>query len=238
MGEDGKKKLGKRDGAKDVLEYKKEGYLPEAMLNFLAFIGWNPGGDEQEIFTKEELINAFDIKDIHISGGKFNEEKLDWINKEHIKKLSEDVLEKYIFEWLPKELQIKKIIPLIVERINKFGDIKMMVDSGELDFFYKEPIYQKEKLIFKNTIPEKILNNLKIALANLESVNDDDFNKENIKDILMKEADKLESRGELLHPIRFALSGLDKSPDPFILSEILGKEKTLLRLNKAISILN
>ena len=237
MGPDGKKKLGKRDGAKDFLEYKKEGYLPEAMLNFLAFIGWSPEGQE-EILTPQEFINLFDIKKIHISGGKFNEEKLDWINKEHIKKLSEDDLEKCVFEWLPKELRIKKIIPIIVERISKFGDIKEMVERGELDFFYKEPKYQKEKLIYKNTGIEKISNNLKEVLNVIEMTEENDFNKENIKIILMELADKLENRGEILHPIRFALSGLDKSPDPFVLIEILGKKESISRINKAISILS
>jgi len=237
MGVDGKKKLGKRDGAKDFLEYEKEGYLPEAMMNFLAFIGWSPK-DEKEIFTPQEFVDLFDISQIHISGGRFNEEKLDWINKEHIKRLPEGKLKEYVFKWLPKELHITKIVPIIMERISKFGDIKEMVTNGELDFFYKEPVYQKEKLIFKNATSEKILSNLKVALSTMESMDDSDFNKENIKDILMKEADKLESRGELLHPIRFALSGLDKSPDPFILSEILGKKETLLRINKAISILS
>ena len=236
MGPDGKKKLGKRDGAKDFLEYKKEGYLPSAMVNFLAFIGWSPKGEE-EILTPEEFINLFDIKQIHISGGKFNEEKLGWINKEHIKKLSKEDLEKNIFAWLPKELQIKKIIPIITERISKFGDIKTMVDSGELDFFYKEPVYLKEKLVYKNTEIEKISNNLKKALDALESIEGDDFTKENIKNILMVIADKLENRGEILHPLRFALSGLDKSPDPFILAEILGKEETINRLDVAIKIL-
>jgi len=237
MGPDGKKKLGKRDGAKDFLEYKKEGYLPNAMLNFLAFIGWSPK-DEKEILTPEEFINLFDIKQIHISGGKYNEEKLDWINKEHIKLLSGSDLEKYIFEWLPKELQIKKIVPIIAERISKFGDIKMMIESGELDFFYKEPEYEKEKLIYKNTEPAKIVNNLREALDVIKMTEEGDFNKENIKTLLMEVADRLENRGEILHPVRFALSGLDKSPDPFILIDILGKKESISRINKAISILS
>ena len=234
MGPDGKKKLGKRDGAKDVLEYKAEGYLPEAMLNFLAFIGWNPG-TETEVFTKDELIKSFDIKGIHISGGKFNEEKLDWINKEHIKKLSQDELEKNIFAWLPQELKINKIIPIIAERISKFSDIKGMVDSSELDFFYKQPEYQREKLIFKNSPSDNIKNNLVEVFSILENTAESDFTKENIKNILMQIADKKDSRGEVLHPVRFALSGLDKSPDPFILIEILGKNESLKRIDKAIS---
>jgi len=234
MGPDGKKKLGKRDGAKDFLEYEKEGYLPEAMLNFLAFIGWSPDG-EQEILTPEEFINLFDIKKIHISGGKFNEEKLDWINKEHIKRLNKNQLEKYVYEWLPKELQTKKLIPIIVERISKFGDIKEMIEKGELDFFYKEPEYKKEQLIYKDTPINIITANLKNALEVFTMTKDNDFNKDNIKRFLMEIADNLDNRGQILHPIRFALSGLDKSPDPFILADILGKKETMLRINKAIT---
>ena len=238
MGADGKKKLGKRDGAKDFLEYEKEGYLPEAMLNFLAFIGWSPKEGEKEILTPDEFVNIFDFKQIHISGGGYNEDKLDWINKEHIKLLKEDELEKHVFAWLPKELQIKKIIPIITERISKFGDIKGMVDSGELNFFYQEPVYEKDKLIYKNTEKEIILANLKSVLEIIRDTKEEDFNKENIKLFLMELADSLENRGQVLHPVRFALSGLEKSPDPFILADILGKEETIKRLNKAISLLS
>jgi glutamyl/glutaminyl-tRNA synthetase len=206
------------------------------MLNFLAFIGWSPLGEE-EILTPQEFINLFDIKKIHISGGKFNEEKLDWINKEHIKKLPFDKLKEYVFKWLPDELKIEKIIPIIVDRIYKFSDIKKMIESNELDFFYKEPEYGKEKLIFRNTDAQKIKDNLSEVINALNKINENDFVQENIKNILMKITENKESRGEVLHPVRFALSGLDKSPDPFILIEILGKEKTIKRLDKAISLL-
>lgn len=237
MGGDGKKKLGKRDGAKDFLEYEKEGYLPEAMLNFLAFIGWSPKG-EKEILTSDEFINLFDIKQIHISGGKYNEEKLDWINKEHIKLLKEEDLEKYVFAWLPKELQIKKIIPIITERISKFGDIKLMVDNGELDFFYKEPVYEANKLIYKDTDKDKTVSNLKEVLEVIKMTDESQYNKDNIKIFLIELADSKENRGQILHPVRFALSGLEKSPDPFILADILGKTETITRINKAISALS
>jgi glutamyl-tRNA synthetase len=236
MGPDGKKKLGKRDGAKDFLEYKKEGYLPEAMMNFLAFIGWNPGTNE-EIITPEEFVNLFDIKQIHISGGQFNEEKLDWINKEHIKKLTEEEKEKYIFEWLPKELQIKKLLPIIVERISKFGDVKTMLENGELDFFYKKPTYSKEKLIYKNSSVETIIANLENAVNKLGETGEFEFTKEEVKMRLNQVSYETGKSGEVLHPVRFALSGLDKSPDPFTIAEILGKEETVSRLNEAINIL-
>lgn len=233
MALDGKKKLGKRDGAKDVLEYKKEGYLPEAMINFLALLGWNPG-DEKEIFTIEELLNTFDLTRIGHAGAQWNDKKLDWINKEHIKKLSFEELKKNIFEYLPDELKIEKIIPIISERISKFGEIKEMLERGELDFFYRSPEYPKEKLIYKNTNLEKISVNLKEAYKKLSNLDETNFTEDVIKKVLMKIADNLDNRGELLHPVRFALSGLDKSPDPFIIAEILGKNETLSRLQKAI----
>jgi len=233
MGPDGKKKLGKRDGAKDVLDYKEEGYLPEAMINFLTFIGWNPGG-EKEIFSKEELIKAFNIENIHNGGGKFNEEKLNWINKEHIKKLTLEELKNNILKYLPEELKIEKLVPIIAERISKWSDVKEMVEKGELNFFYKQPVYNKEKLIYKNTGIEKISQNIKEAILCLEKILEKDFTNENIKNSLIQIADKLGNRGELLHPVRYALSGLDKSPDPFIIAEILGKNETLSRLQKAI----
>jgi glutamyl/glutaminyl-tRNA synthetase len=182
----------------------------------------------------QELIDVFDLSRIGHSGAQWNDEKLDWVNKEHLKKLPAEELKNKIFEWLPKELQIEKLVPVIVERISKFGDIKNMLERGELDFFYVEPKYAKEKLIYKNTPVEKISANLKQAMEALSKLDEKDFTVENIKNTLMQIADKLENRGQLLHPVRFALSGLDKSPDPFTIAEILGKNETLLRLQKAI----
>ncbi|MEI8270375.1 MAG: glutamate--tRNA ligase [bacterium] len=233
MGKDGHKKLGKRDGAKDVLDYNTEGYLPEALINFLVFLGWNPGGD-REIFSKNELINIFEISRIGHSGAQWNDEKLDWFNKEYIKKIPSEELKNKIFEYLPEELKIEKLVPIITERISKFGDIKNMILVGELDFFCKTPEYSKEKLIYKNVPSEKISENIKLAITELEKINEKDFTVENIKNSLMQVAGNLESRGELLHPVRYALSGLDRSPDPFTIAEILGKNETLSRLQKAI----
>lgn len=233
MGKDGTKKLGKRDGAKDALEYKNEGYLPEAMINFLSLLGWHPSGDK-EIFSVEELTNEFAIERIQKSGAMWNDDKLDWMNKEHIKMLDQDDLQKEVFNWLPKELHNEKLIPLITERISKFGDIRTMLEGGELDFFYKTPEYSGDKLIYKDSTKEKIATNLSQIVEEIKDLNND-FNKEKIKDILMTLGEKSGNRGEMLHPMRFALSGLDKSPDPFIISEILGKEETINRLNTAIN---
>ena len=228
-----KSKLSKRHGALSVLEYKEMSYLPEAILNFLALIGWNPGNN-QEIFTLEELLREFSFKKIQKSGGIFNIKKLDWINKEHIKLLSPEEIEKNILKWLPENMRNPKLVFIILERISKWGDIKDMVARGELDFFFKQPKYAKEKLIYKNISPERIAKNLKLAIRNLENLPKEKFTKENINVILVKTADSVGSRGEVLHPIRYALSGMDTSPDPFVIAEILGKDETIYRLKKAI----
>jgi len=233
MGIDGKKKLGKRDDAKDVLDYEKDGYLPDAMINYLAFLGFNPGG-EKEVYTREELINVFDLSKIQHSGAQWSDDKLNWINKEHMKLLSKEKIEKNILEQLPENMRNPKLVPIIFERISKWGDIKEMKEKGELDLFFKQPSCPKEKLIFKNSSSKKISENLQLAIKALEELEEENFTQENIKTALMNIANKLESRGELLHPVRYALSGLDKSPDPFIIAEILGKNETLSRLQKAV----
>lgn len=235
LGESGNKKLGKRDGAKDILDYDKDGYLPEAMFNFLAFIGWNPGeGDNREVMTKAEILESFDLSHIQRGGGKFNEEKLEWLNKEHMKKLPYEVLEKNIFNQLPEDLRDKKIVPLIAERISKWSDVKALAESGELDFFVKAPQYDKAKLVFKDTPVEKINENIKLAIKALTEIPDESFNMDAVKDALMQIAIMLPSKGEILHPVRVALSGRDKSPDPFTIAGVLGKNETLSRLQNAV----
>lgn len=233
MGDEGKKKLGKRDGAKDVLEYRDEGYLPSAMMNFLALLGWNPGG-EKEVFTPAELIELFTLNKIQRSGGQFGDEKLEWINKEHMKLLPKEEIERNILENLPENMRNPKLVPIIFDHISKWGDVKGIVERGEIDFFFKKPVYDKSKLIFKTTPENKIKNNLELALNALEKISEDNFKFDEIKNTLMLIAENLESRGEILHPVRFALSGLDKSPDPFIIAEILGKNETISRLQQAI----
>ena len=226
-----KSKLSKRHGAVSALEYREQGYLPEALLNFVALIGWNPGND-REIFTLDELVKEFSLKKVQKSGGVFNIEKLDWINKEHIKLLPKEEIEKNILAWLKpacagfrentqNEKIFPKLIPIIEERISKWGDIKDMIERGELRFFFEAPNYDKLKLIFKNTPAEKIKHNLELARKALENLDENNFETEEIKNTLMLIADNLGSRGELLHPVRYALSGADKSPDPFIIASIL-----------------
>lgn len=233
LGESGTKKLSKRDGAKDILDYEAEGYLPEAMLNYLAFLGFNPGG-EREVYTKEELVEVFELSKIQRSGAQWNDEKLLWLNKEHMKKLPQEEIEKNILARLPEDMQNAKLVPVIFERISKWGDVEEMASQGEFDWYARAPEIQKEKLIFKNTPVEKIAENLKEALGVLENISESEFTLENVKAALMQLAEKAESRGEVLHPVRYALSGKDRSPDPFTLASVLGKDETINRIKRAI----
>lgn len=234
-----KLKLSKRRGALPASEYKKLGFLPDGILNGVAFIGWNPG-TEKEIFSRQELIEAFELEKVQRNPAVLNDKKLEWFNKEHMRLLSQEEINKNVLEWLKptyvglREDILKKLIPVIFERISKWGDVRDMAQRGELDFFFKQPEYEKEKLSYKNISLEKISNNLKQVKKILEDINEKDFTKENIKNALMTLADKMDNRGEVLHPVRFALSGLDQSPDPFTIASIIGKNETLSRLQKAI----
>jgi len=239
MGPDGKKKLSKRDGAKDILDYRADGYLPEAMFNFLALIGWNPGG-EQEIFKLNELIELFSIDKIQRGGGAFNIEKLDWMNRQHLQALSEEEWFEYIKNALPESLtkasqysedRLQKLIPTIKERVSNAKEIEAAAEAGEYDFAFSKPEVALTMLTWKNdTDINQVLPRLSEALAVLK--NTEFTSSENIKESLWSLAEKL-GKGELLWPLRVALTGKEKSPDPFIVAYILGKEETLTRIQNA-----
>lgn len=235
-------KLSKRDPlVRPALEYRDEGYLPDAMLNFMALLGWNPG-TEVEIFTLPELMDAFTLKRMQKPGAIFNPEKLEWINKEHIKRLTKDEQCAQIIAYLPESLihakgysetKLKEIIPLVIERITHFGEVATLAEEGEFTYYFETPVYAKEKLFWKEERDTaKLQERLMHTTSLLEKLNEDQFTKGAVKEALWDYAEK-EGRGQVLWPMRYALSGKDKSPDPFQLAEILGKNETILRLNHA-----
>jgi len=218
--------------------YRKQGYLPEAMVNFLALCGWNPGTD-QEILSMSELIEKFDIMKVQKSGAIFNKEKLLWMNKEYIKRMPTETLAKEISDKLSKKYSysselLNRVIPTITERINTFGELEKYIEEGEFDYFFNKPILVKEMLIWKKdtdfNIPKK---NLGEVIKLFDQMDESDFTLENIKNILTPLAEAL-GKGSVLWPTRVALSGKEKSPDPFTLVYILGKNESTERLQKAI----
>ncbi len=223
-----KTKMSKRHGATALLDFRDMGYLPEAVLNFLAFLGWNPG-TEQEIFTLDELVKEFSLEKVQKSGGVFNIEKLNWYNKEYIKKMPEEKLiseMKKFLDW-PEDMIVRGKDALI-ERINKFSDLK---DEEGVGFFTKAPEYSAESLIWKKSDKEKTLIHLEKAKELLSGA---DFGSiESIKSAIWDYVEA-NGKGDVLWPIRFALSGKDKSPDPFTLAYILGKDETQKRLKTSI----
>lgn len=251
MGPDGKKKLGKRDGAKDLLDYRNEGYLPEAIANFLALIGWHPGGND-EIFSIQELKDLFTIEKIHKSGGNFNDVKLNWMNKEHMLRLSHNEYKKNLEIFIPEHIstlstyssRIDKVIDVIRDRLEYFKQIQNMYDDGDLEYFFIPPFYDTE-LLFCSEKMRKGVEVTRTSLSSilttcqkeLENIKNDEWNKDTIKNILWPIAER-EGRGIVLWAIRVSLSGKEKSPDPFILGEILGKEEALERIQRAIGFLN
>jgi len=219
-------KLSKRHGAVAVSDYRKQGYLPEALINFMALLGWNPG-DDREFFSLKDLTKEFSLEKIQKGGAVFNIIKLDWFNGYYIRKIPREKLIKLCLPYLPKKTpfeknKLGKIISLEQGRMKKLSEV------GELsDFFFKEPKYKGSLLKWKNMTKKEIIN----SLNKLEEI----LSKSRIgetKKILLK----AENRGELLWPLRVALSGKKASPDPFEIAEILGKKKTLKRIKKAKSL--
>jgi glutamyl-tRNA synthetase len=234
-----KQKLSKRKGALALTAYRDLGYLPEAILNMVAMVGWNPGTD-QELFSKEELIQEFELSKVQKSPAVFNPEKLDWFNREYIKKLTTHDFWTHAHVWLPKREwlndtepvldMLKKIEHLIRDRIDKFSDIKTLFDAGEFDYFFIEPTVSDEMLRWKDDTLENAKKHLENVKKLLSCLSDDQWTYDTIKAAIMSYAEQ-EGKGNVLWPMRIALSGREKSPDPFELASILGKETTMRRIN-------
>lgn len=238
-------KLSKRKGAKPVTEYRDEGFLPEAVLNYVAMLGWNPATDE-EIFTKDELIQRFTLDQVQKSGAIFDEVKLRWFNREHVLKMSVEAFEAKVTEFMSAELaeklkvtgRLEKLMPELRERTETFNDIRTMEEGGEFLYYVEAPTYEPESLYWKkDPDPEHTKEHLNRAMALLEPLEAQKWNLESVKDALWDYAEKA-GKGNVLWPIRYALSGREKSPDPFTLAGILGKDETLSRIKTALGLLS
>ncbi len=219
-------KLSKRKGALALTEYRERGYLPGALLNFVAMLGWNPGTDD-EVFTLDELIAKFDLAKVQKSGAIFNDEKLLWYNREHLKKLSLSELADLATERIPKLAalnahQLEILVPVIFERLSTLAELDQMREEGEWDYLFTTPTVSKELL--------GNIEHLSTVVSLLENIPADKFTPTKIKDAIWDFA-TAKGRKEVLWPMRVALTGRAKSPDPFTVVAILGKEETIRRLD-------
>ena len=246
LGED-KQKLSKRKGALSVLEYKKMGYMKEAILNCAAFIGFNPGG-EKEIYSIDELIEVFDLSRVQKGGAVFNPVKLDWFNNQYIKALSNDEYLKRVKDYFVyqninfpdiKDSILDKLLLTSKDRINNFSELKNIdnildFDTCDILKLIQIPEKTRKDKIINNIDIRNILNDIKDILEKSDIAEFD--NSEKIKNLIWSYAEN-KGKGIVLWPLRIALTAKEKSIDPFSMIWILGKEKTLIRLNQVINML-
>lgn len=229
-------KLSKRQGDVAAEDFLQHGYLPQALINYVALLGWNPG-TEQEIFSIEELIKAFSLDKINKSGAIFDRQKLDWFNAEYIRQIVSSKSDQYQAlvnlskKYLPQhEDRVEDVLKLFSSRINKLEELTELAK-----FLWVLPEYDTTKLVFKKSTPENTKKGLQLAQEKLSTMKEN-WELENLNKILLDivSANNL-TPGDVFWPIRFALSGLDKSPSPVEILEFLGKEESLKRLSLAQS---
>jgi glutamyl-tRNA synthetase len=233
----GGKKLGKRDGAKDVLDYIRDGILPEALTNFIASLGWNDG-TEQEIFSKQELIEKFTLDRVQRSGARFDEQRLLWMNGQWIRQLELDDLYTRIEDFWPDSAKAatedhkKQILSLVQDRLKTLKDLPMMTE-----YFFAEP-QPDWTLISENKQLKKLSSDEVKGLLTqaAEHLQDSEFTPEAIQESLNK---LLETSGQkpgvLFSLIRIAVSWAPFSPALNDTLAALGKETVLDRLNRALA---
>jgi len=232
-------KMSKRHGAVAIFDYKNQGFLPEAISNYLALIGWNPG-TEQEMFSLSELTEAFDLSKIQKSGAIFDIEKLKWFNREYLKKAPDvvfaETLRQALAQRFPEQTLSsrveKNLIGLVRDRSVILSDITHEVESGEYDFAFIPPTIISEMLKWKkdqgvqDTLPRLLRVNELLGDASDSDTPDD------IKNILWEYAESV-GKGEVLWPLRVALSGKEKSPDPFTIIATIGIREAQKRIQTA-----
>lgn len=230
-----KSKLSKRQGDVAVGDYRQKGYLPEALVNFVAFLGWNPG-TEKEMYSMEELVKDFDLSKVGKAGAVFNLDKLNWYNKQYIKKLTNQELVERAEQWLEeagisknKQL-LEKAVGLERERITMLSEL-----PGAIKFVFELPNYSANLLVWKKSSVEEVKNILPKLAEFMNTISIHDWKKEKLEKKIGEWVEQnAYSTGSVLWPMRVALSGQENSPGPFEIAEVLGKEETLNRLQSAI----
>ncbi|TSC56595.1 MAG: glutamyl-tRNA synthetase [Parcubacteria group bacterium Greene0714_21] len=231
-------KLSKRHGDNSVTQFRIQGYLPEAIVNFLVLLGWNPG-DNRELFTLEELVKEFSLERVHKGGAVFNPKRLDWINGSYIRKKSLKELAEFCKPYLESagfdvDLPLlEKVVSLYQERLKKLSEI-----VGFADFFFKDKLsYPKDMLRWKKYTEKDAKDALEQCENIAASLKADEWTKEKLEQVFLAKA-TMGDRGYLLWPLRVALSGKEASAGPFEIASVLGKEKTVERIQEAIQLLS
>ncbi len=235
LGEDGKR-LSKRHGAVNVLQYRDAGYLPQAVLNYLVRLGWSHG--DQEIFSMQELVEKFDIKDVNKSASTFNPEKLLWLNQQYLKVADAESLVAPLQRQFAQagvtvgeQPALKDLIEVQKERVKTLAE---MVEQSV--FFYQEFDSYDEKASNKNFKPEAVapLQALRAALEKLKS-----WEAEPVHEVIKQVAEQLDIKmGKVAQPLRIAVTGGAVSPSIDLTLILIGKQRSLARIDRAVEYIN
>lgn len=248
-------KLSKRQNKVSLIEYRRDGYLPEALINFMVLLGWSPEGD-RELFSLTELEEVFDLSRVHKAGAVFNNEKLDWFNAQYIRETPLSRLAELCTPYLVEAKKInanddgtytiastgriitlhelQRMIALEHQRMKKLSDVSMTLSY----LFCDLPAYDPALLVWKDMGTDAVRACLSFSRDVIRALNEE-WSAESLEGRL-KNALKDEGRknGEVLWPLRVALTGLSASPSPFDVAAVLGKEQTLRRIDYAHALLN
>ncbi len=231
-----KSKMSKRQGDVALKDYHDKGYLPEALINFMVLLGWNPG-TEKDIFTLDYLLKEFSLEKVQKSGAVFDLKKLDYLNGYYIREKSNKELVELCMPYLKdfntdqySDDQLEKIMEAYKARMKKLNDIAEFADF----FFIEKLEYNPKILAWKDMNSGEVRASLEHSAKILSDAKN--WDKNSLEELLVAEAEKFnpKSKGNLLWPLRVALSGKEASASPFEIAEILGKEKTLQRISDAI----
>lgn len=239
LAENGNKKLGKRDGAKDILEYFREGYLKETILNFIASMGWNDGS-EQEIFSVDELIEKFSLDRVQQSGARFDNKRLLWMNGQWIRRLDIETLLERVEDFWPVSAvdssidRKREVLSVVQDRLKTLTDIPIMTN-----YFFEEPqldwSFIENNKALSSLTKKEIKHLLTSAVNKLEKTQFDEHSLEKTLNSLLKD---LDSKPAILFSlIRTIVSWSPHSPALNQTLKVIGKENTISRINKAIDYL-
>ena len=239
LGKDGTK-LSKRHGATSISYYRKKGYLPWAVVNYLALLGWATS-DSQQLFSKEELIKKFNLERVGKNPAVFDIKKLEWMNGEYIRRMKPEEVASLLIPYLKEKGLVKeRIEPKEKEMIRKIAQmeqnrLKVLSEITDLaDFFFKKDFIYEPKAVEKRLNKEYVpflLKETKKEINELAS-----FTEEELEDLLRNLTKKFSfSTGEVFHPLRVALTGRTRGPGLFELAVVLGKEEVLRRIDKTLA---
>ena len=231
------KPYSKRDGAAFVGEFREQGYIPDALFNYLLLLGWNPG-DEREVLSRDEMVKLFELEKVHVTAAKFDIKKLQWMNGEYVKRLPKAVFTEELVKRanaaglaVPDGFNLSMLADQMQVRTKFLNDM-----PGNIAYFFTDDYPMDEKAVEKRLKKEGVKETLLDLVKRFGEVPEAEWKCERLEN-LVKELSQGNGMGPWVHPIRVAVSGRMEGPGLFEMLELLGKTRTIERLDKTASTL-